>query len=225
MKDQTYWRQLDILSPEAIKSKYITLIGCGGIGSTTAIVLGKIGTTNLSLYDIDEIEQHNVSNQFFSKEQIGLKKVDALSENVKRFSDHINITGNNSLFEIYSRCTEITISGVDSMKSRKEIWKAIKLNMLNVKLYIDARMGAEVYTIIAIDPSNAAQVEEYEKNYMYDDKETEEEKCTAKAIAYNTFAISGYIGALVTRYINKQEYPNIIKGDLHKFLTTIESWK
>ena len=59
-----YTRQLGILSPEHMKGIKVTLIGCGGIGSMTGLILAKMGIGNLWVYDYDKIEAHNVPNQF-----------------------------------------------------------------------------------------------------------------------------------------------------------------
>ncbi|MCL4561887.1 MAG: ThiF family adenylyltransferase [Chloroflexi bacterium] len=55
----------------------ITLIGAGGIGALTGIVLAKMGVGSLILFDGDRVDEVNIATQFHHLDQIGLLKVDA----------------------------------------------------------------------------------------------------------------------------------------------------
>ena len=98
------------------------------------------------------------------------------------------------------------------MESRQQIWKAIKYKS-KVLLYIDARMGAEVARIFAINPTSPTDIEEYESN-LYPDSEAAEESCTAKAIIYNTFMIASLIARQVRYYLTKKDVPKEVICDL-----------
>jgi len=70
MTSPDYWRQLDIVSSEELDFP-ITLIGCGGIGSPVAMALVKMGCGQISLYDPDCVEAHNLPNQMYRLEDVG----------------------------------------------------------------------------------------------------------------------------------------------------------
>ena len=81
-----FLRQLDLVSPDTLDLP-IHLIGCGGIGSFTALVLSKMGVQHLHLYDPDGIEEHNLPNQLFRLRDVGRSKVEALQEILQEFAD------------------------------------------------------------------------------------------------------------------------------------------
>ena len=81
-----HFRQLDILNPSDIVFP-VSIIGCGGIGSPTALMLSKVGYPEINLIDPDLVEEHNLPNQLFPLSAIGQKKVDACAEMMAKFSN------------------------------------------------------------------------------------------------------------------------------------------
>jgi molybdopterin/thiamine biosynthesis adenylyltransferase len=154
---QLYWRQVDIISPDKVRGFSLSLIGAGGIGSPTALVLAKMGVKNFRIYDPDKVELHNLPNQLYSNEQVGMFKAEAIAKHIEAFGEEPKISTFNRVFEATDRKTSVIISGVDSMKSRKEIWEIVKNSQ--TKLSIDGRMGAEVLNLYALDPSNPLHIE------------------------------------------------------------------
>jgi len=62
--DSTYFlRQLDIADPSQFRDKPVTVIGAGGIGAATVVALAKTGFENITVYDFDTVEEHNLPNQ------------------------------------------------------------------------------------------------------------------------------------------------------------------
>ena len=43
----------------------IHIIGCGATGSWVALMLAKMGISNITCWDFDKVEEHNLPNQFF----------------------------------------------------------------------------------------------------------------------------------------------------------------
>ena len=72
-----YWRQLDIFSPKNFTTS-ITIIGAGATGSYIAWLLAKMGCRDITVYDADKIENHNLPNQIYGIKDIGKKKVLAI---------------------------------------------------------------------------------------------------------------------------------------------------
>jgi len=192
-----FWRQMDILNPDEMKP--VTLIGCGAIGSATGLMLAKLGIKDFTLFDPDEIEEHNIPNQLYPSRSIGLFKIDELNEVMNNFApQEINVKAVQKKFD-GNDINPIVICAVDSMKERKEIWKKIKYQA-QASLYIDARMGGETMRIYAINPCDPDHIEFYEKTfYSADDL-----PCTAQSIIYNIFVISGLIGSLIKKHLKGQ---------------------
>lgn len=185
-----YNRQLDIVDVAKL-SLPIHVIGAGGIGSWTTMLLGKMGCSNITVYDFDDVEEHNVASQFFSGSQLGEKKTEALRSNVYQFSDiSINIAEVKDEDDISEG---IVIIAVDSMNARKKLNKILKDKNVFI---IDGRMGglqAEVYCSTA---------SEYESTLVANDDEVEHDMCTAKAISFNCSVIGGMIANYVRLFVN-----------------------
>ena len=205
-----FLRQLDLVSPETLDVP-IHLIGCGGIGSFTALVLSKMGVQHLHLYDPDAIEEHNLPNQLFRLRDVGRFKVEALQEIIQEFAGApVEI----QLVEVEARrMTGVVISGVDSMRARKAIWARSIRYRAGVLRYLDARMGAEVARIYAVNPTDPDDIRLYEKT-LYADEDAEVLPCTAAAIIYSGFAIASLIGNLVKRLATEEHLPREILLDL-----------
>jgi len=72
-------KSYDFFQPESC-SERLHIIGCGAIGSTVAENLVRLGLTNISLYDFDMVEAHNIANQMYRQKDIGQLKVNALHD-------------------------------------------------------------------------------------------------------------------------------------------------
>ena len=77
-------RQKDLVNYK-IFNVPITVIGVGGIGSFTVLTLAKMGFRNITIYDHDRVEQHNLPNQFYRIKDLKKYKVDALADLVYEF--------------------------------------------------------------------------------------------------------------------------------------------
>ena len=62
-----------------MNKRKIMIIGAGGIGSYLVSFLDRLGLYEITVYDDDDIEQKNLTYQNYNVEDIGLKKVFALS--------------------------------------------------------------------------------------------------------------------------------------------------
>ena len=192
MENNRFWRQLDICPPDKLAFP-ITVIGAGAIGSATVVTLAKMGCSNITVYDEDVLNEHNIPNQMALTQYIGSPKVDALAHLVETLSD----------VQIKPLCTNYrgqrlegaVISTVDSMNARQMIWKSVKLKR-SVSLFIDARMGAELLRLYALRPVDLDACEFFEQN-LYDAKDAEQLPCSARSIIY----CPAIAGALIAAHV------------------------
>lgn len=70
-------KSLEYFQPSSINGR-IHIIGCGSVGSTVAENLVRCGVKNITLWDMDTVEQHNIVNQMFTEQHIGKPKTEAL---------------------------------------------------------------------------------------------------------------------------------------------------
>jgi sulfur carrier protein ThiS adenylyltransferase len=72
-----------------LKQAVVGVAGAGGLGSTVAVALARIGVGRLVLADFDVVEPSNLNRQQYFIDQIGMFKVTALSENLRRINPYV----------------------------------------------------------------------------------------------------------------------------------------
>jgi len=207
----SFLRQLDILNPNEIIYP-VTIIGVGGIGRAVAETIAEMGCKEIVLYDSDKVEEHNRPNQVYRKIDIGRLKVEATKEIIQEFAEWCRVRVIPKEFKGQRSLKGIVISGVDTMESRKKIWKAVRYNV-NVPLYIDGRIGGEIIQIFTVRPYRLEDVEVYEKK-LFSDKEAASLPCTAQQIIYIGKIIGGLIALQLKKWLKKEELHREITFDL-----------
>lgn len=201
-------RQLDLLPLDACGIP-ITIIGAGAVGSFTALTLAKMGLTNLTVFDDDIVDQHNLPNQFFRVQDLGRRKVEALADLVRSF-EGVEIQSMPRRFD-GGRLSGVVIGAVDSMASRQIIWEAVRFDP-GVRLFIDARMGGLVSIVRPVRPCDAGDVRRYEAT-LHPDAGAVQEACSARAILFTVLAIASTIARLVRMELVGEELPHEITQD------------
>jgi hypothetical protein len=196
MNETRYARQLDLLSPEQMKIP-VTIIGAGATGSFTALSLAKMGVQDITVYDFDTVEEHNLPNQFYRQSDLGKPKVVALQEIIEQF-EGMTIKAKNTRYK-GQRLDGIVIIAVDTMDTRIHIWQFIKQNP-GIQLCIDSRMGAEVMRIYSFDPNDFSACKEYEAT-LYPSSEAIQVRCTAKTIMYTVLSIASLLANQVKKFL------------------------
>ena len=119
-----FTRQQDILPPEKLAKLSITVIGCGAVGSFTVLTLAKMGITDITVYDGDTVEEHNLPNQWFKVDHRGMNKTDALWDTIHDFTG-VELKANAYHYE-RETLRGIVICCVDTMDTRLKIWRGVK---------------------------------------------------------------------------------------------------
>lgn len=210
--DTPYSDQTHIFPAEGFK-KNIHFIGCGGASNMailTAASMGIVERCNIHLYDPDILEDRNIPTEVvYSYNSVGEHKVDAMLSALKfKFGEKIrtedelagsrkflvgaNVYLHRSAVDSESKLDGIVITGVDSMKSRKEIWEAIKKSP-EVELLIDLRSAGLTAQVITVLMSSRESVEAYESSWLFSDSEAMELECGARNVGF----ISAHFGAEV----------------------------
>lgn len=209
MENTNFLRQRDLFDNNIMNQHKIAIIGCGGIGSPTALALAKMGFPEITLIDMDVVETYNIPSQFHFSDCIGKPKAESLRDTIKAFMPNTIInTINTPATEENLDDHSIIISAVDSMKSRSEIFKIVN-KCYSMEHFIDGRMSAEAGLIYTIKDfhTNEELIEQYKEKCLYSDEEAVQDTCTAKAIIYNTLLIGGWIAATVKQIISEYNTP------------------
>jgi molybdopterin-synthase adenylyltransferase len=216
-----YTRQRAWFDPSTTNAA-ATIVGCGGIGSFSAFALAKLGVQTLTLVDFDTVDEHNIPNQLFEPHQLGEFKVSALADNISTATG-VYPTGISAPLEDGIPRLPIVVSALDSMASRAALWQQVRYK-LDVKLFLDGRLGGEHIVLYSVDPSNPTDVAGYEAT-LHSDADGADLPCTARSIIDVGFVVGSLITRAVRRYyahepatptvyLNQQTL-DIFKGEWH----------
>ena len=114
------------LTPEeraALESARVGIAGAGGLGSNCAMHLVRAGVKHLTVVDFDVVNESNLNRQFFFRDQIGQKKVDALKANLLRIEPDADIRAvdmrldASSAREVFADCG-IVVEAFDAVDAK-----------------------------------------------------------------------------------------------------------
>lgn len=183
------------------KDHSFTIGGAGGICSWLLLFLSRINIhKKLYVYEFDTIDETNLAGQFFSTNQVGLLKTEAIRNNMYEFSG----TSNMDVLGRYNAddpITDIVLCGFDNMKARKDMFEKWKKSSTR-ELFIDGRMIMEDGQVYAVVPGKE---EEYEKT-LFDDSELADARCSMKATTHSGAHIASIMVAILTNYISNQYF-------------------
>ena len=189
------------------------ILGCGAIGSSAATQLIRAGDTKFVLYDMDVVATENIGVSQYIDENIGMKKVEALNEQLLSINcSNIEIMMVPEYFNMfkYQNDNDIVILGFDSMKSRKEAVEEICSNKATKPyLLIDGRMGGEYYQQYLF---KNVTLNNYMKTW-YSDKDGDPEPCNIKATTYCSNMAGSFIVNAIRKIITDSPYETLLTFD------------
>ena len=200
MIQNDFSRQANILNPEEF-NRPIHIIGAGATGSWVAFTLAKMGLSNITVYDFDEVGMHNLPNQMFGLSDIDKNKALSIRNIIRRFTG-FNIKARTQKVEGGQPLQGIVFMLTDTMKSRKDIYNMSIKNNPNIDLLIETRMDLRGGRIYAIDPKNRYMCKQYEGTF-YSDDEAEISACgVSQTVLPTALAITSHAIWKLLNYIN-----------------------
>lgn len=176
------------------------VIGCGSIGTVVATTLCRMGFSNFILYDEDEVEAHNIANQYFEAADIGQKKVDVLEQKLKALDAWVHVSKRGFYTESDGVPSgTVVIVCVDSMASRKAVADSLEGDVL----LIDGRMGGESGLVHAVRRMEIDGWEMYCRS-LYSDAEASELPCTARTIIYTVAITANIMAKMVLLFLRER---------------------
>ncbi len=76
-----------------VKAARVGIAGLGGLGSQVAVALARTGFGSLVLADFDVVEPSNLNRQQYFIDQLGMPKVDALQQTLRRINPYVTLEG------------------------------------------------------------------------------------------------------------------------------------
>lgn len=199
-----------------IQKQEIILAGAGGIGSFTGLMLARLAIKELIIFDFDVIESVNMSGQWYSKDVIGEYKVNALCSMIRAFNNNTSCIGIPEAYTEDSITRDIMICGFDNMRARELFFKSW-LEHISKKspeerskcLFIDGRLAAEEFQILAITGNDTYNIDQYHKNYIFSDLVAVEAVCSYKQTTFMANMIGSYIANIFVNFVANQCNPLI----------------
>ena len=115
---------------QILESATVGIAGTGGLGSNCAAHLVRAGLKRLVIADFDVVSESNLNRQFFFRDQLGLKKIDALSENLRRIEPDLDpvlhdvrLTADNADL-VFAGC-QIIVEALDSADAKSMLLGAL----------------------------------------------------------------------------------------------------
>lgn len=84
-------KSFEFFDPRKVK-KMCHIIGCGSIGSNVAELLVRYGIKDITIWDYDVVERHNIANQLFTEEDVAKPKTEALSKYLYKINPELKRT-------------------------------------------------------------------------------------------------------------------------------------
>lgn len=225
-----YTRGRDFFDPSEHPNAHVTIVGCGGIGSFTAHALAKLGIPSITLVDFDVVEAHNIPNQAYTMEDIGLPKAvalaHALDQTTKADVSIIEaqiVDGGLDTGEAWP-LGGIIISALDSMYARQMLWEQVR-GQFGTSLLIDGRLGGQNIVVYTAIPVHMPDIAGYEATLISDDSEhILEQPCTGRNVIDVGYAMAAIITRHVRQHITNHEVPKITFQDQENMTLATSGW-
>lgn len=185
-----------------VKESSVTIVGAGGIGSWTSLIIGRLGVSSFSIFDGDNVESVNLAGQMFGISDVNSPKVNAVYHHVTDFCGYVRLSSYPSNFTASNFCNPITIGALDNMEARKtvfETWAAQYGTEPNA-LFIDGRLSADELQIFIIPGNCPERRKEYREKWLFSQAEGEHTQCSFKQTTYMATMIASLIGNVVVNF-------------------------
>ena len=210
-------KSYDFFKPEMCKGR-VHIIGCGSVGSTVAENLARFGIEDMVLYDFDIVEEHNLVNQMFTKEDVGRLKTEALADYVHRINPDCNIKLVNEGWQGHRLAGYIFLC-CDGIELRRAIVDANKTNTY-IKGMFDFRTRLTDAQHYAADWSDEKSVENLyaSMDFSHEEAQKETPRSACRVALSVAPTIRMIVGAGVANFVN------FVKGEPLKKMILLDAF-
>ena len=109
----------------------VGIAGAGGLGSNVASHLVRAGVRRFVIADFDVVSPSNLNRQFFFRDQIGRRKVEALAENLRRIEPDLELTLHDvrldaaNMPSLFGAC-DVVVEAFDNVESKSALLSALR---------------------------------------------------------------------------------------------------
>lgn len=108
----------------------VGIAGAGGLGSNCAVALARSGIGRLVIADYDIVESSNLNRQYYFADQTGMKKTEALKDNLNRINPGLRIEVHDIKLSAYNipiiyRDCDIIVEAFDSCQMKEMLAETV----------------------------------------------------------------------------------------------------
>ena len=106
------------------------IAGAGGLGSNCCAHLVRAGVKRLVIADYDVVSESNLNRQFFFRDQLGMKKTEALAQNLRRIEPELDIElvderlDESGFGRVFAGC-DVVVEALDSAAAKHALYTAL----------------------------------------------------------------------------------------------------
>jgi len=192
----------------------IHVIGVGATGSHIWDQLTCLGYHNMVAWDFDRIEPHNLNNQTYLEQHIGMRKVRALRYMTKQKAPSTNyqympLKVTAETIKKYSHLFKesIIVLAIDTMAGRKELGKLFH-ERIDIKFMVEPRIASKHCNVYALPITSPLQYQQWYDTLGDDDDPIYETSPCGGSISVKptiTLASSLCVWAIID-WINEKAY-------------------
>ena len=209
----------DFFDPNKVDKK-CNVIGTGSVGSYVMMFLVRHGITDITVWDYDIVESHNITNQMFYESQIGMPKVEAINDICKAINDKVSITRRPKGWN-GERLSGYVFLCVDSVELRKKILEENRFNK-SIEAVFDFRTTLLEGQCYFADWSKEEDKEDILATMRFSDEEAKE-LAPVSACGFELSAAPVVVDTVIkgicnfTNYINDKQTRKVIITNPYSF--------
>jgi molybdopterin/thiamine biosynthesis adenylyltransferase len=193
MSDLNLSRHLPIYNPQK-HTLPVHIVGAGATGSRLWLALVELGITNITVYDFDVVEPHNLSNQIYLSNHIGMPKVDALRDYYRcktgvRAPDTMHFVNEKITADWRNEFDGSVFILTDTMSSRREIFETFCAANPFIHRVFETRMASTHGNVNTVNPNNYTESLAWIDSLVDDDAPGETSACGASISVGTTASV------------------------------------
>ncbi|MGD9995079.1 MAG: sulfur carrier protein ThiS adenylyltransferase ThiF [Salinivirgaceae bacterium] len=156
---------------ERLKGFTVGIAGAGGLGSNCAVALVRCGLKNLVVADFDVVQASNLNRQYYFMDQLGMKKIAALEQNLNRIATGLQLEMVDKKLEpadiiaLFKNC-DVIVEAFDDKAQKQMLIETHLENFPQKPLVIGTGMAGW-------GANNALQTQNYDFIYVCGDQQSE----------------------------------------------------
>jgi hypothetical protein len=144
-----YSRQQEFVPP-LLRESPVAIVGVGTTGSWLTMMLVRMGFTNITVFDNDVVESHNIPAQWHSPLEIGESKIMSVRKGIRKMGFPTLVSIDNAVNEFTNMLDFGTVFVcTDSVESRRVIATQVFKDQGEL---VDLRMGLEYGSVLFSPP-------------------------------------------------------------------------